>query len=280
MKLFSQLLDTHLLVTIFSSDLVLYRGIGYSHKPTSYQDLIYPPVDKAKLNRASDKGEQLFYAATKKKAVFYELNAKPNDCLAISTWVPAMPLLISNIGYTSENLKYLGAEDSTPFFDTEDNKINAYIKNKVEHEIISDYISKTFSQNTNDENIYKITIAIAQILMGEIVSKKGPGFPNEFDGLLYPTIKYNAKADNIVLKKHVIDFNKLSFERVEFIKIVDYSDNKYQYKILDVAESLTDNIIEWKNLSKTWKVNDESDDLYFVDGKAFNEYGNEIYPES
>jgi len=129
-----------------------------------------------------------------------------------------------------------------------------------------------------DENIYKLTIAIAKILMGEVELKED-GLFKEFDGLLYPTIKYNANADNVVLKKHVIDFNKLSIDRVEYIKIVNYTDNKYQYKILDVSDSINGNLIVWKDLSSTWTVNDESDDIYFENNKAFNEFGDEIEPD-
>jgi len=91
------------MVTFFTSDLVLFRGIQYSSKPKFYEELIYPPINKAKTNRANVKGEQVFYASTKKKAVFYELDAKPGDALVLSTWVTALPLLISNVGYTSEN---------------------------------------------------------------------------------------------------------------------------------------------------------------------------------
>src|SRR3954454_7543223 len=32
---------------------VFYRGIPYVDKPTKYEELIYPPMEKAKLNRAN-----------------------------------------------------------------------------------------------------------------------------------------------------------------------------------------------------------------------------------
>ena len=38
---------------MFNPGFVLYRGIKYSNKPNNYEDIIYPPKDRAKLNRAS-----------------------------------------------------------------------------------------------------------------------------------------------------------------------------------------------------------------------------------
>jgi hypothetical protein len=277
MVLIGELLNEHTLITFFTSDLVLYRGIQYSYKPKNYEALIYPPKDKAKLNRASIKGEQVFYASTKKKAVFYELGAKPDDTFVLSTWMIALPLLISNIGYTSENLEELGAQDKTPLYNSEDSIHK--IKDKTEYDIISNYLSKTFSQPIRDEKIYNLTIAIARRLIGEVVFKTGSDLLKEFDGLMYPTIKYNANADNVVLRKNAIDFNKLSIDRVEYIKIIDCIDNKYRYKILDVSDSIDDNLIVWKDLSSTWTVSDESDDIYFENNKAFTELGDEIQPD-
>lgn len=51
----------------FNPGFLLYRGIKYSVKPPKYEGIIYPPVNRAKINRASNEGEQMFYASASKK---------------------------------------------------------------------------------------------------------------------------------------------------------------------------------------------------------------------
>lgn len=44
----------------FNPGLELFRGIPYSEKPKKISDLSYPPLEFAKINRASREGEQIF----------------------------------------------------------------------------------------------------------------------------------------------------------------------------------------------------------------------------
>ena len=271
--LLNKLMGGYAIRLFIRSNLVFYRGIAYSPKPNFYQDLIYPPINKARVNRANDEGEQFFYGATKKKAVFYELVAKPGDTFVISTWVTSENLLLSNVGYTTENLKTLGADDTTPF----DNESG--LATSKDQNMVADFLARTFSQAILDENIYKLTISIARMFLGKVNDFHSIPILNEIDGVLYPTIKYNANANNIVLKKKSVDTGKVILDRIEFIEIVDCIDNKYQYKIIDVSEGVKDDIIQWNNLQDSWTINDEVEDIYFVDKKAFNEAGDEIEPD-
>src|ERR1035437_124146 len=251
---------------------VLYRVIKFQKKPLRYCDIIYPPIDKAKINRASNSREQMFYCTTNKKAIFYELEVQPGDTLIISTWVSQQPLLLSHIGYTESNLKDLSASDSTPLFNPGKEQYN-----NEEIQYIDDFLSKTFCQPIKDITTYKLTISIAKYLLSDINGNNFINY-NGFDGLFYPTIRFNANANNIALKPYVIDQKKLSFDRVEFIEIIEYKDDKYKYKIKDIGESTSEDLLLWKNLQHSWTVDDESDELYFVDDVAYNALGEIIPP--
>jgi hypothetical protein len=271
-------LDKHLR-TIFSGyllrarfptpGLVIYRGIKYESKPRSFDDLTYPPKEKAKINRANFESEQMFYGTTEKKAVFYELYAKPGDTLVISTWYSTLHLALSNVGFTEQNLKSLGANDTAPLIVP-----GIDIHDDLENQFIHEYLSKTFSQSIQDPNLYKLTASIAKRFLDDTELVKADNSYFTFDGVIYPTIRFNANADSIALKPMVIDDHKIEFERAEFVEVLDYVNNKYQYKIIDMADKIDVNgILLWNELSKTWTVNDEDQDLFFVDGMAYTSEG-------
>ena len=270
MELLRWLSGGHRTTAMIGGTIVFYRGIKYDLKPKLYQDLIYPPIEFTKVSRANIQGEQMFYASTKKKAVFYELGAQQAENFVIGTWISSPRLLLNNVGYTSENLRELGAKDLTPLFN------NSGIKND-EQDLISNFLARTFSQQITDENYYKLTNAIARNSICQI--GKGSDFFKEFEGLLYPTIKYKANADNVVLKKDAVDSQKITLERAEYIEIVNYVDGKYQYRIKDVCDTLNGDKLIWKCLKNTWSVNDETEDIYFIGDTAFNENGDQIEPD-
>ncbi len=250
----------------FNPGLLLFRGIKYSEKPKFLHDIIYPPKDQAKINRASEKGEQMFYASTVKKAVVYELNIKSGDRLIISTWRTNNILLFNNVGYTKANLENLGANKVTPFNDEGENEVN---------KLIADYLALSFCQNISeeDEHLYKLTIAIARIHLHDVND-------NRFAGLYYPTVRLNGDEENFAIDKNVVDHGLLDFEGIQFIEIIDRIYNRYKYSILDIAEDITDYNINWKNLSNHWTVYDDSEDLYFIEEGgnifAYNQDGDKI----
>lgn len=255
----------------FERGLLLFRAIRYQYKPDFYRDLIYPPKHLAKINRASYEGEQMFYCSTLKKAPFYELSLVKGDKIALSTWTVEKPIFCNNVGYTASNFVNLGAAREIPFMPIEELKHVDPQDNKV----IADFLARTFCKKITDEEKlhYKLTIAIAK-----------KHIRDKFNGLLYPTIQYSANADNISLTKNVIDQNYLHLQQVEFAEILEVKDNRYCYKILDIADELSGDLINWKNLNKTWTVYDDSDDLYFTDEfgnfQAYNSNGDIIHPDT
>jgi hypothetical protein len=177
--------------------------------------------------------------------------------------------MCNNVGYTESNFVSLGAARKIPVDQVELKDINIQ-----DNKIIADFLAKTFCKKlTDDEKLYyKLTIAIAKMHIR-----------NNFHGLLYPTIQYSANADNIVLTKDAIDNNYLQLRQVEFAEILNVKDNRYCYKILDIAEEISGNLINWKNLNKTWTVYDDSDEIYFTDEfgslEAYNYNGDIIQPD-
>jgi hypothetical protein len=252
----------------FNHGLVLFRGVGYKEKPSIFENLIYPPLSNTKINRASDSNEQMFYASTSKRAVFYELNAKRGDRLAIATWKTNNVLFFNNVGYTKLNFEALSSTrqplDSPPD-----------VGNSI---IVGEYLAKFFCQPVLEANnyLYKMTIAIARIHLQNVTN-------NKFSGLFYPTVQMNAEEENFALLKETIDRNLLDFESVEFIEIIDKIENRYKYKIIDVADNLNGNDINWKNLDKNWIVFDDSDELFFTKESgqfvAYDENGDIVEPD-
>lgn len=120
--------------------LVLFRGIKYSDKPDYWEQLIYSPKEKAKINRASAEGQSMFYCSTLKKSVFYELFVKRGDRLVITTWILSKQALFANIGYTIGNLARLGTIRKRPF----NSKVLADFDRDDENAIITEFFSGTF----------------------------------------------------------------------------------------------------------------------------------------
>jgi hypothetical protein len=231
---------------------VLYRGIKYENKPSYYHDLIYPPKNCTKLNRANLEGEQMFYCATKKKAPFYELALAKGDRIVLTTWSLAIPIYCNNVGYTKSNFDILSAKREIPV-----ESLEKALKLSIdENQIIAEFLAQSFCKNPLQENpeYFKLTNAIAK-----------NHFSTDFHGLLYPTIQYSANADNIALTKETIDSNYLRIEQIEYIEVTEIENNKYTYKILDISQEVMNGQIKWGNSDKIWIVTDEDEDIYFTD---------------
>lgn len=275
----------------YNPGLVLYRGIIFATKPETYPDLIYPPIDKAKQNRASMEGEQMFYCSNIKKAPFYELCAQKGDRLVLSTWYLRRESTFNNIGYTKRNLETF--ESDRKFSTVE-----------VLDDVIATELGAIFCKGvTQDESIYyKLTNAIAKkYLFADVLTKDYKVTPlfaqsdssyneetdsnvaQEFPGLVYPTIRNDGIGDNFAIKKEAIDDDILELHRVEYVEIVDIKDNRYEYKILDFASDINDSKINWLNVDRHWRVFDDADEINIChedeEFEAFTSDGDLIEPE-
>ena len=154
----SLITDCFLGLFLFDPGLIFYRGIKYDTKPMNFADIIYPPREKAKMNRASDENEQMFYCASAKKVPFYELFVNKGDKLVLTTWYLNKPILVNNIGYAESSLDLLKSNRKIDFETTANGR-----RRSEADQLVYDYLSNKFCQvNINDnKSIYKLTIAIA-----------------------------------------------------------------------------------------------------------------------
>lgn len=238
---------------------LIYRGIKYERKPALLSHLSYPPINTCKMGRANRHGVPVFYGATDKNVPFYELDAKPGERMVISEWTIQKDFIFNNVGYTEAVFKGLNSARAIPSFSP--------YNNSRENVLVQNFLAKTFSQKISDNNnyLYKITNAIAE----KHYSEGGISDALMFKGLVYPTIRMNANADNFAITQLAIDKGFLKFEKVEYIEILKGVNDSFSYKILDVAFNICNKEIQWKNLCKNWIV-DSSDEIYLV------EEGNEI----
>lgn len=264
-------------------DLCLFRGVKWDKKPETLDKISYPPKSHAKINRASQEGEQLFYSSTSKNIILYEMNSKRGDRVVISEWRPTIHLIFPLIGYTNENLKKMGSSRSVNFGDMKFAAEKFRNKTELQIEIIR-YLSELFCQpiNSDNEEKYRLTIAIAKLFYtGEYVdSEKNDG---RFSGLTYPSIKGNGEHDNYAVNIKLFDAGLIEPNCVEFIEIQDYDlkELRYKYTILDYANSFSQNNIEWKDLKNTWTIWD-NEEIFFDENepiRAFTSEGEEYHPD-
>jgi hypothetical protein len=238
-----------------------FRGIKFENKPTRKLDLIYPPVDKSRINRANVEGQQLFYCTTTKKAVFYESDVKVGERLVISNWINHTErILVNTIGYTIEELDELSEIYNSLLTPRANRDLSE------ENIKMTEYLKQVFSEKIENKFKYKITNAIANNLYGEHCLAFD--FHNgrvEIAGLLYHTTRLDNKADNVALKPNIINANMLELQQVEYVEVAEKKDDKYIYKLLDHAECIENDVIQWKNLQSTWLLDDESDDIFFTE---------------
>ena len=71
----------------FHPGAVLFRGVKWDEKPQKISALSYPPQNKAKINRASREGVQMFYCSNALNVPCFELNLVKGDRYIVSKWV-------------------------------------------------------------------------------------------------------------------------------------------------------------------------------------------------
>jgi len=219
---------------------VLYRCILYENKPQSFNDIIYPPKQFAKLNRANREGIQVFYAACNRTAALFEIGAKIGDTIAIGKWVFERSVKLANAGYSKINFSPKREIPMWGKFD--DTSFNLEIR-----AFVMDYIAEKFSQQINQSSpyLYKLTVGIAEAIMRK----------EHIKGIIYPTIKLAGLNDNIVLKKSVIDSGELKFINVEWIKIIDIVGDTFVCDISDFAKEFgRDRFLYWKGGPGEWNT--------------------------
>ncbi len=223
----------------FNLGLPLYSG-RLGDKSANISELSYPPARLTPIGLANRPKEPVLYCCTAREAVFFELQPKVGDTVALAHWVTTAPLMVNYVGYTRRVLDALGSTRPVASWGSEPSAPTG------DQQEIMDFLSDVFTQIVppGEEQLYnKLTVAVAENLFA--------GDP--FDGLLYPSVRMRANADNIALKRRFVD-DHLRFLKAEFIRIDAIREFDYDITLLDTAPEITTNgTIEWYIVSSDTK---------------------------
>jgi hypothetical protein len=246
----------------------LFRAIEWEDKPLMWKDIIYPAKEVAKMNRANEEGVQVFYSSTVKKTVFQEQDFQAGKKYIISKWINEDYFVsLQCIGYNLRELKELASLYHGSFdLENIDDEVRSEHINRLQ-----EFLKNKFSKKLENPEDYRTTNAIARIFYDANIDPDTNRA--RFDGFIYHATNLDHYATNILLKKDVIDSKRVRFESVEYIEVIDKNEGKFTYKLLDYAEKIKEEKIQWKNFDRTWILDDESDDVTYRDeGKDSNFY--------
>lgn len=223
----------------------LYRGIRWDARPSNVSQLTYPSPHRIKaFQRANRPGESLFYCSNLRSVPLFELDVKPGHCIALSKWRIDREMIVSNAGYTHKLFDKFLTDRSCPEWVKHD---SSFIEPE-QNVLVNQYLSEVFTEviSPGDEAKYKVTTAIAEKLIeGNIYTPSGAVL--SFDGIIYPTISGEARADNFAIKPSFVD-NYLTIVKAEYIYITDRPERfHYKVNVLNYADTFgMDGAIEWK----------------------------------
>lgn len=266
----------------FFSGTPFYRAIKYNKKPSDFSQIIYPPIDKCKIGRANLNNEQIFYCARDKSSSLFEVDSKVGDLCVISKWIVESTLIINSIGLTPEVFKEISKGYEIPAIDKLEDGSSAEPIYDESNIVNLEFIGQMFSKENFDGNVeyYELTNRIRH----SITNGKLSNYNNrQMDGLLYPTIRNDGKSDCIALFPSVLEKRMISFAQIEFIEILE-SGEYFDYRLLDAANTITNNEINWLNFRGSYIHNSGLDDLVFqAEGDEINcytIYNDKLEPES
>jgi len=228
---------------------LIYRVVKHRQRPYYLPALSYPPVEYARLNRASTEGEQMFYGAFDDRTAMFETNLAVGDRFVLSRWAIPEDIQVISLGFSDEVFRLLNSREK--------NFINVLADfvytNQEANVMMHDFFAKSFCQIVPDDRpeLYNLSIAIARHF-----SHNPRG-----QAIIYPSVACKANAQNIVVSKELVDEGIISCHRVMFAQIVDIRDHgpekEYYYRIMDSADEFSPSgSIKWSGLR--WHVDAES----------------------
>jgi hypothetical protein len=167
------------------------------------KDLIYPPAHVARLGRLNRAGHPVFYCSLHKESVFFELpDLRAGDEIVLTFWKTSQKMIVNNIGYTGFAFEQLGATRTPPHWGSQPTthdsteatvtlpeipeEVRDFALSKDQSREIKEAFSKYFMRkvSANESFLYRLTVAIAEMHLGTIVSHK-----TQFAGILYPSVR-------------------------------------------------------------------------------------------
>jgi len=221
---------------------LIHRGLRCPGLPLHASEVQHPPeIFVNKFGRANQPKKPVFYATTDWNTIFWELRANKGELFITSTWVTRRELRLMLVGYTPSSLDRLGTARRI------DVSAEPLSLRKEENELIHEFLASQFTENILeiDNHRYKLSAAIASLFLEEPgAGRKAP----LVDGLMYPTVARNGRADNIAFLPEIV-FQDLKLDSVQLVGIneVKYPD-RYDVSILDKSLSVTtDGAISWEH---------------------------------
>ncbi|MCD6047382.1 MAG: hypothetical protein K0S08_1029 [Gammaproteobacteria bacterium] len=228
-----------------------YRARKFVEKPTKLEELSYPPIEQALLGRANLPGRQVLYCSASPSATFFELNTKPGDFVAISTWTLNDHALIFPIGYDKAALEQLGFNK-----DCQEILISSSNSIKPQPEIIR-FLENAFTQDITEAEEYKYKLSAA---IAEYFYQIQPCC-----GLVYPTTAMQAEAKNFALNYELVN-KQLTLESVIWYRVDEGDDSHYKVSKLACAEAFSNGVIQWRP-----PRTDETIHMQFTDGSRHSD---------
>jgi hypothetical protein len=207
----------------------VFRARKTNQKPIAIADVGSPPAESVmKMGRVNRTGQSVFYSSLDRSAACFEVLPSLGDWVAISSWRVNAPLCLVWIGYSTDVLTRLSAEDRANF----STQLESILGSRPFLKIIHNFIADRFSQSVPDgsENNYKITIGLAEaMLCREInpslvaaVESDGLGWATGKPvGFMYPSIGMSGRADNVVISEEVFK-RYVHLERVEWARVIEW----------------------------------------------------------
>ena len=229
----------------------LYRGRVCSERPTTIDDVSYPPSEKIqKYGRANRIGRPMFYCCVGLFPVLFEIHAKAGNYIALSEWALSEPVWMHNLGYHPGALEKMGAAipvERLPLINPipYETKRNSRLRRRM---------SLAFTKDVPEGLEYrsKETIAINELLFDRASAIRpnsvGPAVPKMggVAGTVYPSVQIRGLADNVAIRPEFVD-RYLKIKSVQHIRIEAADEERLIYTLVTVAHSRTfsDRTIIW-----------------------------------
>jgi hypothetical protein len=228
---------------------LFHRGVPWLDRPSTIDQLSYPPPERSRLNRANRPGHPMFYCSLAAPAVFYELRAKQGDQIALSQWEVAEPVWMHNLGYHEAALAKLGAPDIPARANTYDLIPNETVKNAKLRRLLS--LAFTEDIPVGQEYRYKQSIAINELLFDKAepipLRSGGPKSPR-VAGTVYPAMQMRGAADNAVIWPEFVE-SSLRIQSVRYVLVeqADEANLSYTFLTIAFASAFLSRDILWEN---------------------------------
>lgn len=210
---------------------VLYRGRIMENRPEHVSEICAPPAELCKVGRANRQGESIFYAATARSAVPFELRVLDGQTFSIGHWKLERKLPTIVLGHNQaifERYKSNRKPELAPMNYGFDGGPQ-YAGDKLLAEIFCASSSQAAHQCSSQ-------LAIIRSM------KLDGGY---LYGLLYPTMAMACNADNIALSPRLAR-SRLRLEHVEFLRLDNWDGLTATIETLAVARRFVGGRICWE----------------------------------